>query len=50
MDRFEVAALTLVPGERVRIRATSHERWGVMVEVNGHDVNGQDEVVLARLP
>jgi hypothetical protein len=40
MNRFETAALALVPGARVRIRVTSHEPYGVMVTVLGHETVG----------
>lgn len=37
MERFDGAATTLVIGETVRITVTSHEPWGVMATVHGHE-------------
>jgi hypothetical protein len=37
VDRFDVAAVELLPGQRVRARVLSHERWGVLVEIIGHE-------------
>lgn len=37
MQRFDSGASTLVVGEKVRVKITSHERWGVMARVLGHE-------------
>jgi hypothetical protein len=37
MKRFDGGASALVVGEKVRVRITSHERWGVMAQVLGHE-------------
>jgi hypothetical protein len=37
MQRFDGGAPGLVVGERVRAEITSHERWGVMARVVGHE-------------
>ncbi|MCO5997457.1 hypothetical protein [Actinoallomurus rhizosphaericola] len=37
MERFDVAAVELLPGERVRVRVLSHQPWGVGVEIVGHE-------------
>lgn len=37
MQRFDGGASALVVGEKVRVKIKSHERWGVMVEVLGHE-------------
>jgi hypothetical protein len=40
VDRFDAAAVELLPGQRVRARVLSHEPWGVMVEIIGHEQVG----------
>ncbi|GAB7036352.1 MULTISPECIES: hypothetical protein [Catenuloplanes] len=37
MERFDGGVSALVVGETVRVRIVSHERWGVMVRVRGHE-------------
>jgi hypothetical protein len=37
MERFDVAAGELLPGQRVRVRVLSHQPWGVVVEIVGHE-------------
>jgi hypothetical protein len=37
MERFDVAAGELLPGQQVRVRALSHQPWGVVVEIVGHE-------------
>ncbi|RKS76739.1 hypothetical protein BZB76_2098 [Actinomadura pelletieri DSM 43383] len=37
MQRFETASLALIPGERVRAEVVSHQPWGVMVKLIGHE-------------
>lgn len=37
MQRFDGSAAALVVGEKVRVEITSHERWGVMARVLGHE-------------
>jgi hypothetical protein len=40
MERFDVAAVELLPGQRVRIRVLSHQSWGVGVEIIGQESVG----------
>lgn len=37
MQRFDGGASALVAGETVRVKITSHERWGVMAQVVGYE-------------
>ncbi|MEV0160294.1 hypothetical protein [Nonomuraea fuscirosea] len=37
VQRFDAAGAELVPGQRVRVRVTQQHRWGVMVEILGHE-------------
>jgi hypothetical protein len=37
MERFEAAAAGVVRGQRVRVNVVSHEPWGMMVTVRGHE-------------
>jgi hypothetical protein len=40
MERFDVTAVELLPGQRVRVRVLSHQSWGVVVEIVGHESVG----------
>jgi hypothetical protein len=37
MERFDVTAAELLPGQRVCVRVLSHQPWGVTVEIVGHE-------------
>ncbi|WP_326566211.1 hypothetical protein VSH64_30580 [Amycolatopsis rhabdoformis] len=39
-DRFETKSLALMPGQKVRATILSHHRWGVLVEIAGHEDAG----------
>jgi hypothetical protein len=40
VQRFDSAGCDLVVGTAVRATIISHERWGVMVEIGGHETVG----------
>jgi hypothetical protein len=37
MERFETDSLALLPGQRVRATVLSHQRWGVLARIVGHE-------------
>ncbi|SEG75538.1 hypothetical protein SAMN04489712_11152 [Thermomonospora echinospora] len=37
MERFETESLALLPGQRVRAKILSHQPWGVVAEIVGHE-------------
>ena len=40
MERFETESLALMPGQRVRAEVLSHEPWGVLARIVGHEQVG----------
>jgi hypothetical protein len=40
VKRFETESLALLPGQRVRARVLSHQPWGVIAELAGHEQVG----------
>jgi hypothetical protein len=40
MERFETESLALLSGQRVRVRVTSHQRWGFGCKIVGYEALG----------
>lgn len=40
MSRFETESLALIPGLRVRAKVVSHQPWGVIAQIVGHEQVG----------
>jgi hypothetical protein len=48
MERFETESLALLPGQRVRAKILSHQPWGVIAEIIGHEHVGASVDMIAQ--